>query len=207
MERMLDAAPKSSVAKGSYNIAIIIGAAVLIGGFFIYKGINTSNTTIDTPPDTTITPAENKTKTLQPAPTVVKITAPVTPVTDEKKVITPEVKPDVPELKKAVTVFDNKEKAATEKIKNDQGKKQKSTKSASESSKNQKVIVMGNEPIFGDMIDSSKGVIHKTKEKDSTKKAAKSKGSSNIGWNGLFNLNADSIRKQKELMLKDTLQK
>ncbi|MCX6295149.1 MAG: hypothetical protein NTX97_03610 [Bacteroidetes bacterium] len=207
MERMLDAAPKSSVAKGSYNIAIFIGAAVLVGGFFIYKGINTSKTSIDKPAETTITPTENKTKTLQPAPVVVKTTSPVTPAVNEQKIISPEVKPKVPDVKNAVTAVENKEKVATEKIKNDQEKKQKSTKSNTESSKNQKVIVMGNEPIFGDMIDSSKGIIHKTKEKDSTKKAAKSKRSSNIGWNGLFNLNADSIRKQKELMLKDTLQK
>ena len=67
---------------------------------------------------------------------------------------------------------------------------------------------MGNEPIFGDMIDSSKGIVRETKEKESTKKAAVTKGTnSGIGLSGLLNLNADSIRKQKEQMKKDTLQK
>ncbi|HLC82733.1 MAG TPA: hypothetical protein VJI69_02815, partial [Bacteroidia bacterium] len=64
------------------------------------------------------------------------------------------------------------------------------------------------EPIFGDMIDSSKGIVRETKEKESTKKAAVTKGTnSNVGLSGLLNLNADSIRKQKEQLQKDSIPK
>ena len=66
---------------------------------------------------------------------------------------------------------------------------------------------MGNEPIFGDMLDSSKGVIGTTQEKDETKKAAKSQSNKNIGWDNIMfsNVNPDSIRKHREAMKKDTL--
>jgi hypothetical protein len=199
MERMLDAAPKSITPKGSYNMAIIIGGIVLVGGFAIYKGVTSSKTT-DTTTETPVTPIENKVETA-PKPTPVPVaTNTVTtippPVKVETKVV-PEVKTVIPEVKTTVAVV--AEKTKTE-------KKAKATTNDNDSHKTQKVTVMGNEPIFGDMIDSSKGIIHKTKEKESTKKAAVEKGSkSTVGLSNLFNLNADSLRKQKEMMVKDTV--
>lgn len=190
MERMLNSAPKESVTKGSYNMAIIIGAVVLVGGFLIYKGVSSSKSTIETP-ETTVIPIENKTETITkpvPAPVVAKTITTITPTVKEQ----PRV---VPEVKNMIT--NSKEKEYDK----------KSTSLDSETLKTQKVSVMGKEPVFGDMIDSSKGIIHETKEKESTKKAAVSKGSNSIGLSGLLNLNADSIRKQKEQLQKDTLHK
>jgi hypothetical protein len=207
MERMLDASPKSIAPKGSYKIALIIGAVVLIGGFLIYKGINSSKKTVETTvapieipientavPITKITPAAAKTKFSEPKNTKAMIVIPAS-----------EVKKTVSEPKTIVIAEEPKLKRVSEKIKKE--KKQITSTLDSDFPKNQKVTVMGNEPIFGDMIDSSKGIVRETKEKESTKKAAVKKGSNNIGLIGLLNLNADSILNQKELIKKDTFQK
>ena len=68
------------------------------------------------------------------------------------------------------------------------------------SDKNPVVLGMGNEPIFGDMLDSSKGIIGETKEKESTKKAATSKKNTPVGWDAIMlgNVNPDSLRKYRE---------
>jgi len=207
MERMLDATPKSIAPSGSYNMALIIGGIVLVGGFAIYKVISSSKSTPEINTETVAPPVENKVEaTPQPTPvqpTIVKTETP-SPAVVETPAITPAVKTTSPELKTTVANTDTKTKVAAEKVKKD--KKNKANED--EYSKNQKVTVMGNEPIFGDMIDSSKGIVRETKEKESTKKAAVTKGTtSGIGLSGLMNLNADSIRKQKEQMKKDTLQK
>lgn len=196
MERMLDSAPKSITKKGSYNIALIIGAAVLVGGFLIYKGINSSKTLPEATTEEIAVP-ETKTETAKsvPAPANVKIVPPETPMVKSDPVASPEVKSTISTQNNTVVANTEKSDKKTNKTEN----------ADSVLPKNQKVSVMGNEPVFGDMIDSSKGIIHETKEKESTKKAAKSKGTSGIGLSGLMNLNADSIKKQKEMMQKDTI--
>lgn len=199
MERMLDATPKSIVKKGSYNMAIIIGGVILVGGFVIYKGVTSSKTTTENTTETNIEPIETKvTPAPKPAPVVTNTVTTTTPIAKEEPVVVPEVKTTIPEIKTTVATVDAKEKAITKKSKvND-----------NDINKTQKVSVMGNEPIFGDMIDSSKGIVRETKEKESTKKAAVTKGtSSNVGLSGLLNLNADSIRKQKEQLQKDSIPK
>ncbi len=202
MERMLDAVPKSMAPKGSYKTALIIGGIVLVGGFAIYKGLtSSSSSTTSENTETTVTPPETKTEAvLKPTPAAIVKSAP--PVLKEVPVVVPEVKTTVPEVKTTVAATENKQPVLAEKKKTE-----KKVKADTDSNKIQKVSVMGNEPVFGDMIDSSKGIIHKTKEKESTKKAAVEKGSkSSVGLNNLFNLNADSLRKQKEQMQKDTTQ-
>lgn len=208
MERMLDSTPKSIAPKGSYNMALIIGGIVLAGGFVIYKGVTSSytptpDTTTET--ETVVTPPENKTNAVikpTPAPSVVVKTEPA--VVKETPVNVPELKTPLPEVKPSVGVTENKQTDALTQKK----KSEKKATTPGDSDKVQKVSVMGNEPVFGDMIDSSKGIIHKTKEKESTKKAAVEKGSkSSVGLNSLFNLNADSLRKQKEMMQKDSIKR
>ena len=68
---------------------------------------------------------------------------------------------------------------------------------------------MGNEPIFGDMLDSTRGIIRVTKEKEETKQAAKKPSEYPIGWNNfmLTNVNPDSIRHYRESMKKDSIKK
>lgn len=195
MERMLDASPTSIAPKGSYKIALIIGAVVLVGGFLIYKGINSSKKTVET----TVAPIEMSIeKTTDSIATTISAAASIV-------VTTPEVITIVTESKTNVISGDVNTKSLPEKRKKE--KKQNISAQDTDFPKNQKVTVMGNEPIFGDMIDSSKGIVRETKEKESTKKAAVKKGSNNIGLSGLLNLNADSILKQKELLKNDTLQK
>lgn len=206
MERMLDATPKSIVKTGSYNMALIIGGVILVGGFVIYKGISSSKTTTENTTETPVTTPEPKTEIISkpvPAP-VVTNTVTTAPIVTEAPVVVPEVKTVVPETKNTVATVDTKEKTIAEK----KVTEKKSKKNDNDINKTQKVTVMGNEPIFGDMIDSSKGIVRETKEKESTKKAAVTKGTSgNVGLSGLLNLNADSIRKQKEQLQKDSLPK
>ena len=203
MERMLDATPKSIVKTGSYKTAIIIAGIVLVGGFAIYKGINSSKTTTENTAETPISAPETKTESVSkpvPAPVVTN----TNPIVTETPAIIPEIKTSVPEVKNTVAVVDAKEKEIAEK----KVTEKKSKKNDNDINKTQKVTVMGNEPIFGDMIDSSKGIVRETKEKESTKKAAVTKGTnSNVGLSGLLNLNADSIRKQKEQLQKDSIPK
>jgi outer membrane biosynthesis protein TonB len=207
MERLLDATPKSMAPKGSKTIALILGAVVLVGGFLIYKGINSSKKSEETTvapvelpiektaePITKTTPPAAKTKDSEPTSTSAPIVIPPS-----------EVKSKVPEPKTIVSAVEPKLKPVAEKRKKE--KKQNTSTLDIDFPKNLKVTVMGNEPIFGDMIDSSKGIVRETKEKESTKKEAVIKGSNNIGLSGLLNLNADSTLKQKELMKNDTLQK
>lgn len=199
MERMLDATPKTIVKTGSYNMALIIGGVILVGGFAIYKGINSSKTTTEHTKETPVTTPEPKTEIISkpvPAP-VITNTVTTAPIVTEAPTVVPEVKTSIPEIKNTVAVVDTKTK-----------KDKKSKVNDNDINKTQKVTVMGNEPIFGDMIDSSKGIVRETKEKESTKKAAVTKGTSgNVGLSGLLNLNADSIRKQKEQLQKDSLPK
>ena len=203
MERMLDATPKTIVKTGSYNMALIIGGIVLVGGFAIYKGVTSSKPTSENTTETPITTPETKIETVaKPAPVATNTVTTTTPIAKEEPVIVPEVKTTSPEIKNTVATVDTKEKAIAEK----KAKDKKAKANDNEFSKNQKVSVMGNDPVFGDMIDSSKGIVRETKEKESTKKQAVTKGTnSNIGLSGLLNLNADSIRKQKEQMVKDTV--
>lgn len=212
MERMLDATPKSIVKTGSYNMAIIIGGVILVGGFAIYKGVTPSKTSTENTTETNIARPENKVVPApKPAPVVKNTVTTTTPIVKEEPVVVPEVKTTIPEIKPTVATVDTKEKAIAEKKVKDLPTGQAGKKSKvndNDINKTQKVSVMGNEPIFGDMIDSSKGIVRETKEKESTKKAAVIKGtSSNIGLSGLLNLNADSIRKQKEQLQKDSVPK
>ena len=213
MERMLDAAPKSMAPSGSYNKAIIIGAAVLVGGFLIFKVVGSSKSTPETSTETTVTPTETKIEPIPtPAPVVAKtITSPApkeqpTVIPESKTPVMPVAKTVVPEVKTPVNSKEASDKALAEKTRKEKEKKLKNTKLDPESLKNQKVSVMGKEPIFGDQLDSSKGIVRETKEKESTKKQAVSKGSGTVGLGlGSLLLNADSIKKQQERMQKDTL--
>ena len=207
MERMLEATPKSMAPKGSNTIALILGVVVLVGGFLIYKGINSSKKS----EETTVAPVELPIeKTAEP---ITKTTPPAAKTKDSEPtstsaptVIPPsDVKSKVPEPKTIVSAVEQKLKPVAEKRKKE--KKQNTSTLDIDFPKNLKVTVMGNEPIFGDMIDSSKGIVRETKENESTKKEAVIKGSNNIGLSGLLNLNADSILKQKELMKNDTVHK
>lgn len=223
MESILDAAPKSSSFKWSYTLNIFIGAAVLTGGYFIYKLVNTIKTSEKL--EVTAPIIENKIATGNTKPEIKPLTTPsiiqppqtntaltsatelsakknnVAIVTNDKKTIPSENNNIDPSLSKNLISDKTKTK------KSDKTKVNKEVED--EFNKTQQVIGMGNEPIFGDMLDSSKGIIAETREKEETKKAAKSKTEYPVGWNTfmLSNVNLDSIKNYRAKNAKDSLKK
>lgn len=211
MESMLNAAPKSSNMSWSKPLSIIIGIVVIGGSILIYKHTGSSTPAGDKSTETsvTVTPTSEKVKaapsiTSTPPPSVTKTESVVsTPpsLTKEQPVLnSPDTKEKTivaPVVKTTESIKTNsKDIASTEKV----TVKEKNKKDKAK----QNVSVMGNTPIFGDMIDSSKGVIHETKEKEGIKKAAVKTSGTPIGW-GLLNQNMDSLRKQQEKMKKDSV--
>ncbi|MDQ3045919.1 MAG: hypothetical protein M3R27_00090 [Bacteroidota bacterium] len=199
MERMLDAAPKVMRFKWSYMLSAFVGIAVLAGGYFIYSAVSNKKPSADeevVAPENKITPADNtRTKPQIVKPAVKSPEPAVTPVMKDQ--------PPAPVSNIIIPpVTENKEKVAAEKILTDKKNKQQKSKAAEEAeyNKNQKVFGMGNEPVFGDMIDSSKGIVNETKEKESTKKAAKNTTTYPVGWNSIMlsNVNLDSLKKYRE---------
>jgi hypothetical protein len=181
-----------------------VAGALLLGSFLVYKAVNTSGSGTDaasnTPaPEVKPEPAAVSTNPPAAAHTNTVVSAP--PVTSNAPAVTTTVPPASTSPEKAIPTAAEADKAMAEKTKRDMKRRE----SEADYNKTQKVTIMGNEPIFGDMIDSSKGVIHSTKEKESTKQAAKTKGTGGIGLNSLFNLNLDSIKKYNESFKKDSI--
>lgn len=122
----------------------------------------------------------------------------------EKEVIEEKIVDSKPIAKENKTVKETKKEIKKEKSETKKTPETKTT--AKEDEKPEKIFIMGNEPVFGDMIDSGKGITNKTKESEETKKSAQEKGLVPVGWDAymLKNVNPDSIRKNREK--KDTIQ-
>jgi hypothetical protein len=195
MESMLDAAPKSNSFKLSHAITIIAGVAVLAGGYALYNTFGHSGTKSvelnSTPPPAPAAVKESPKVIVTPPPAVISSADTSAPVKEEaaatEKII--ETPPAIAAKKEEkVTTAETKAKA----------KKEKNKKEAPIIDSHDKIIGMGNEPVFGDMLDSSKGIIGNTHEKEETKKAAKAK-KGNVSWD-IFtpHMNVDSMRKVRE---------
>ena len=222
MEGMLNAAPKSVSFKWSYVLNTFIVLAILTGGYLFYSMRSSKK---DEPAKIPVvnTPAPT-------APTSAPIPKPEPPVNaavsvppstvDDKKEVEKEVKepkaeeivvkendkkePEVKEKKSDEAVAEVKEKKSKKDKENEKAKKKKD-KAEKDSDNHPVVLKMGNEPVFGDMLDSTKGIVTQTKEKDKTKKAVQSQDYS-IGWNNILkNVNPDSIKHHREKMKKDTV--
>ncbi|MCE3279214.1 MAG: hypothetical protein K0S44_1405 [Bacteroidetes bacterium] len=196
METMLDAAPKAVSFKWSHVITVVIGIVVIGGGYGLFNFLSKSKsaeTKVETPVAPKTEPPVQKTLPVTPPPPVtVKKPAPeTTAVTVQKPIVVP---PAVDPKTKPAT-----QTAVKEEIKKDKKKTDKSKPTGPVIEPNDKMMIMGNEPIFGDMLDSSKGVIGETKEKEETKKAAKAKKNNPAGWDQFMlpNVNVDSIRKNR----------
>ena len=202
MDSMLNVAPKQTQFNWKYSLNIIIGIAILGGSFLIYKQLSKPSTKTEeiTPPT-----IQQTTKTSTPTPIITKkATEIATPTNTEIEVKVTESNTNEITLKtvtKPEATIVSKEKNKTKETNSVSKKSERNTTNI------HSVMKMGNEPIFGDMLDSSKGVIGTTQEKDETKKAAKSQSNKNIGWDNIMfsNVNPDSIRKHREAMKKDTL--
>jgi hypothetical protein len=196
MESMLDAAPKSVSFKWSHVLTAVVGVVVIGGGIALYnvfKESGSKDEVIETSPVENTIKETPKTTTPLPSPkTNAVTTAPV--VVDSVKTKT-ETSPVVAEPAKP----ENSIKITSKEEKPKEKKKTEPLKKPIIDN-NDKVMDMGNEPIFGDMLDSSKGIIGDTKEKEETKKAAKAKKNNPVGWDQFMlpNVNADSLRKYRE---------
>lgn len=197
MEQMLDAAPKSGNFKWSYAITTIAVLAVLAGGYALYNtfGKSGKNTEVNStsPPVPANTPKEEPGMATPPPVASSPVTS---PAVKEEPISTPEKIVESPVVK---TPVEEKVIASETKIK---VKKEKAPKKDGANEPiidaHDKIIGMGNEPVFGDMLDSSKGIIGNTREKEETKKAAKAK-KGNVSWD-IFtpHMNVDSMRKVRE---------
>lgn len=206
MESMLDAAPKVHTINKKIIINAAIAIVVVAGGYLIYQAIPKGVSTITTEPEKKIelkqegtqeqqTQQHDMTPSVSPAETIVS--DPVTVATDKQ-----EIKTETTLTSKTITV----EKDAT-KTNKQASVKHTDVLKEEEGYKTQKIFKMGNEPIFGDMLDSSKGIVGSTKEKEEVKKAAKEQTHANTNWNTfLFSPVApDSIRKNREKTQADSL--
>jgi len=203
MNSMLDAAPKANTFNYKYIVNAAIVVSVCVGGYFIYS-VFSSKTNSFPEKSEIINEKVEQPETIKEEPSTPIESILSSSEQDAEQPIKEEemIVPTI--VKSEEVVKNNKEKEVIT-------KKEKAIKSSTKEEENIKVhpvIEMGNEPIFGDMIDSSKGIIGNTKEKDETKKAAKST-STPIGWNDfmLGNVNPDSIRKHREKAKNDTLKK
>lgn len=203
MENMLNTTSKSSSFKWSYVVKIAVALVVIASGYLIYNAVNFPEVT----DEVTTNPVS------EPVKDVVKVdpntTVPVPPVVPPK-VNTQEVEKEVakqttaPDKIEATSPVIEKikaeEKQVVKKEERPKDKKTKKEKEAAEENATKHMIIMGNEPVFGDMLDSSKGVVGETKEKEETKKAAKAKKDLPVGWDNfmLKNVNPDSIKKYRE---------
>jgi len=207
MESMLDAAPKQGSFKWSRSLtAAVVGIAVIGGSYFLYTSLNNPGTGVTTTPPPVI---ENKSipapAVTRPDPTPPAATNTVV-ATDEAVTAAPPAAEVLPPAKENVISkpVANEQKVKEEKITKEivKAKKEKPVKggiSEEDREATQKIIGMGNEPIFGDMLDSSKGLIGETREREETKKAAKASKNVPVGWNSIMfpNLNTDSLRKYR----------
>lgn len=213
MERMLDAAPRSTSFKWNYVLNGVIGVAVLTGIYMSFQLIRSSDKKeTTTAPETEQTPTEQHVVTTAPiqnnnveVPVVVNET-PQQPVVSEE-VPANSGNTTTNALQATTPVNKSTQLAIDPAI---QKKKKDSTKNPGidpEELKNVRVVGMGNEPVFGDMLDSSKGIISETKEKKELKEAAKKSKSLPVGWDSfmLSNVNPDSIKSYRERMKSDSL--
>lgn len=199
MESMLDAAPKSVSFKWSYLLNVFIGLVVCGGAYLAYSAISSpshkQNTETTSPilKSTTIAkPVINKpvpAPVVNDAPLVIESSVPATVSTNTVTTLPPATNS---------TVANNTSLIGTMKVK--KTKEQPKGEVDPELLKNVRVLGMGNHPIFGDMLDSSKGIIGETQEDPEVVKAASKNKGLPPGWNSFMvpNVNPDSIKSYRE---------
>ncbi len=183
METMLDSTTKASSFKWSYIMNAFIGLVVLGGAYLVYTNLNVSSSGVKTEITTPNFHAETPVKTV--------VSNPATQPTETNSVMSSKNEKAVAKEKTTNNVLNS---AAAENIIKTNATKAKNTKQ-------QQIFVMGNEPVFGDMLDSTKGIVGETKENEETKKAALENSDKPIGWDKI--INEDSLKKLNEEKLKN----
>lgn len=195
MERMLDAAPKSgsfkwSYAAGALILLIVAATALLTWPSSSQKTPEVTPPVVNKPPVT----EPQRTAPAQPAPAPATTTAPAAdtpPPVPTAAAIPATADAQAGRLKTA----DTKEKATMTR----RPTKPLSANPDDDIILQQKVIGMGQDPVFGDMIDPSKGIIGETKETSETKKAATTQKGP-VAWDAIMmpHVNPDSLRKYRD---------
>ncbi len=205
MENILNAAPKSTNFEWSYSLNIFIGVAILGGFYFLYNSMNSSKTP-EKVNDSISQPAVESKVNVNHEPIVAPTPATSIPPAKVEPSANIVVLPNEEKITKAanppIVKEDKIEKKANAEVEKINTKKENPVK---EPKKRQVINSMGNEPIFGDMLDSSKGIVGKTKEKEETKKAAKTTQPNRIGWNSFISQNNLDSLKKYQAKQQDTL--
>lgn len=212
MERMLDATPRGSGFKWSYALNGFIALAVITASYFTYTAISHHRNTTPENVQPEVVPAPVVKTTTPPAKPVIttpaitpaaSVSSPAITTTAVAPVVTPAATPATTHVANNTAKPVKTESTGIAKTNK---KKEGEGKLDPEELKNMRVIGMGNEPVFGDMLDSSKGIIGDTKEKKELREAAKKAGKTPVGWNSfmLSNVDPDSIRSYRERVKKDS---
>lgn len=197
MEGMLNAAPASGAFKWSYAIGAVLGLAVIGGGIFLYTSMHSAEKAAPVPAVKTETVTPPAAKPATPLPPAVTTTTPAATTAPATSATTGTPSPETGSNKGTGS------KLKTVALKEKSNKKVKTTAPSTNPDDNviihQKVATMGDDPIFGDMIDASKGIIGQTQEKDETKKAATTQKGP-VAWDTFMtpHVNPDSLRKHRE---------
>jgi len=204
MESMLNSAPQAHSFKKidtKIVLKIVAAAAVVATSYLIYSVIASQPSTEQKVNEET-NKATEQTQTEQPE----EIKQEPTPIVEQVPENTTE---PTQQTETAVINPENKEKTATANTIKVEKTKPNNLSKETDESKPKKIMTMGNEPVFGDMLDSSKGIVGKTQEKEEIKKAAKEQTKAKTGWNDfLFSPVApDSILKNREKEQADSLKK
>jgi hypothetical protein len=202
MESMLNATPKSSGFQWSYMVKIAVVLGVILGGYLLFNVTRSPEVKDEIIKNPETTPSENIVKETPKTPVAVPpvVSPKIDPVVISNEVAKETNNPDkVGPTSPVIEKIKSEEKLVIKKEEKPKDKKTKKEKENPEENVIKHTLIMGNEPVFGDMLDSSKGVVSETKEKESTKKAAKEKKLP-PGWDSFMtpNVNPDSIKKHRE---------
>ncbi|MEI6487319.1 MAG: hypothetical protein WCP52_00075 [Bacteroidota bacterium] len=177
MEEILDSTPRANTFKWNYLFSALLGIIIFGGAYFMYDSLSYSK-------------LNEKKDVIEPTKLLEKNSTLMIPKVEGTSSETSSPN-EMPKVTNAASV-ENKSKAtkffppATLKKDNIQKDVNVNIKKPTQ------ILIMGNEPVFGDMLDSAKGIIGATKEKESTKKSAVIHSESHIGWNKF--INQDSLR-------------
>jgi len=194
MESMLDASAPVSSFKWKYVINSLFAVVILGGGYLAFSLITGTNE----PAKTEIT-----------APAVTNETAKTTevsnPISSEEPTIETETKTATNVSVTRNSAKNNSGAGSSYSPQSSQNNETENTSSQTEAkvTKPVQIMVMGNHPIFGDMLDSTKGIVGETKENADLQKAAVINAEKPIGWK-MF-INSDSLQKAHDQARKDSL--
>ncbi len=177
MEEMLDSAPRANTFKWNYLFSALLCIIIVGGAYFMYDSLSYSK-------------LNEKKDVIEPTKLLEKNSTLTIPKV-EGTLIESSAPKEMPEVTNAASI-ENESKSAKF-ISHTTLKSESIQKDVNVNIKKPtQILIMGNEPVFGDMLDSAKGIIGATKEKESTKKSAVIHSESPIGWNKF--INQDSLR-------------